>query len=113
MELEKINNVDVFLKEVEFFKTYNRHFVPQFYWLMHLFKYFKGVVELVPINGLYALISNRDGPAIKKLTASRKKKILSINNKTYVDVDYELMDKYLGQTLNLEKIIKEFKNAVS
>jgi hypothetical protein len=113
IELEKINNIDVFLKEVECFKTYNRHFIPQFYWLMHLFKYFKGVVELVPIDGLYKLIPTRGGPPIKKLTGGRKKKILSINNKMYVDVDYKLLNKYIGQTVGLEKIIKEFKNAVS
>jgi hypothetical protein len=113
IELEKIINVDVFLKEVECFKTYNRHFVPQFYWLMHLFKYFKGVVELAPVKKLYELIPTRGGPDIKKLTDVRKKKILSINNKIYVDVDYKLMDKYIGQTVELEKIIKEFKNALS
>jgi hypothetical protein len=113
IELEKINNIDVFLKEVECFKTYNRHFIPQFYWLMHLFKYFNGVVELAPVNDLYKLIPTRGGPPVKKLTGARKKKILSINNKMYVDVDYKLMNKYLGQTVGLEKIIKEFKNAVS
>ena len=113
IELEKINYVDVFLKEVECFKQYNRHFIAQFYWLMHLFKYFKGVVELAPVKELYEFIPTRGGPPIKKLTSSRKKKILSIENRTYVDVDYKLMNKYLGQTVELEKIIKEFKNAVS
>ena len=113
IELEKINNIDVFLKDVECFKTYNRHFIPQFYWLLHLSKYFKGVIELALVNELYELIPTRDGPPIKKLTGPRKKKILSINNKMYVDVDYKLMNKYIGQTVELEKIIKEFKNAVS
>ena len=113
IELEKINNIDVFLKEVECFKTYNRHFVPQFYWLMHLFKYFNGVIELAPVDELYKLIPTRGGPPIKKLTGGRKKKILSINNKIYVNMDYKLMNKYIGQTVGLEKIIKEFKNAVS
>lgn len=113
IELEKINNKGVFLKEVECFKTYNRHFIPQFYWLIHLSKYFKGVVELAPVDELYELIPTRDGPPIKKLSSARKKKILSINSKIYVDVDYKLIKKYIGQTVRLEKIIKEFKNAVS
>ena len=113
IEFEKINNVDMFLKDVECFATYNRHFVPQFYWLMHLFKYFKGSVELRPVEELYDLVPLRDSPDIKTLTAARKKQIMSINNKAYVGVDYKLMDQYIGQTIDLEKIIKEFKNAVS
>jgi len=113
IELEKINNIDVFFKEVECFKTYNRHFIPQFYWLLHLSKYFKGLVELRPSEELYDLIPLRKGPNIKTLTAARKKQIMSINNKAYVGVDYKLMDRYIGQTIDLEKIIKEFKNAVS
>ena len=113
IELEKINNVDVFLKEVESLRTYDRHFFPQFYWLMHLFKYFNGVIELSPVADLYELIPNRNKPPIKKLTRLRKEKILTINNKIYVDVDYKLINKYLGQTVELEKIIREFKNEVS
>ena len=98
---------------MECFKTCNRHFIPQFYWLMHLSKYFKGAIELALVDELYKLIPTRKGPPIKKLTDARKKKILSINNNMYVDVDYKLMNKYLGQTVELEKIIKEFKNALS
>lgn len=113
MELEKISNVAGFLKDVESFKTYNRHFVPQFYWLLHLSKYFKGVIEILDVDELYNMIPNRDGPRINKLDNNRKKQILSINNKTYVDIDYKLIGKYMGQIVNLEKIIKEFRNAVS
>ena len=113
IELEKINNVDMFLKDVECFATYNRHFIPQFYWLMHLFKYFKGMVELLPVDELYDLIPTRGGPSIKILSADRKEQILSIDNNAYVNMDYKLMDKYIGQTVELEKIIKEFKNAMS
>ena len=113
IELEKINDVDIFLKDVECFATYNRHFIPQFYWLLHLSKYFKGLVVMRPTEELYDLIPLRKGPNIKTLTEARKKQILSINNKAYVDVDYKLMNRYIGQTVELKKIIKEFKNAVS
>lgn len=110
IELEKIKNINLYLKNIEKFKTYNRHFVPQFYWLIHLLKYFKGNVKLLSVDQLYNLIPNRDGPKIKKISNLRKKKILSINNKKYVEIDYKLMENYLEKTVNLETIIKEFKN---
>lgn len=113
IELEKIKNIESFLKDIETFKTYNRHFIPQFYWLVHLFKYYKGDIKLLSVDQLYESVPNRDGPLINKLDNNRKKQILSINNKTYVDVDYKLIGKYIEQTVELEKIIREFKNAVS
>ena len=113
IELEGISDIDVFLRSVEGMKTYNRHFVPQFYWLMHLFKYYRGVIELLPINELYNLIPNRDGPCVSPLTSLRKKTILSINNKNYINVDLLLIKKYIGKTAEITNVIKEFKNAVS
>lgn len=113
IELEKISNVGEFLKNVECFKTYNRHFIPQFYWLLHLSKYCKGVVELAAINELYDLIPNRNKPFVNALDKHRKKQILSINNKAYIDIDRSLMKKYMERNIKLEKIIKEFKNALS
>lgn len=113
IELEKVKDVGVFLKNVENFKTYNRHFIPQFYWLIHLSKYYKGDVEILPVKKLYRLIANRNSPNIKKINRSRKKEILSIDNKKYVTVDHLLIQKYMGQKVNLQDIIKELKNAVS
>ena len=113
IEQEKINDVNGFLKKVENFRIYNRHFIPQYYWLLHLYKYFKGDVELLSVKKLYELIPNRAGPAIKKITKQRRDQILTIDHKKYVDVDYKLIKKYIEKTVKLEKIIKEFKNAVS
>ena len=113
IEIEKIKNIDVFLKNIEQFKTYNRHFIPQFYWLIHLSKYYRGRVELLTIEGLYNLIPNRDAPAIKKMDDERKEKILSINIRKYVNIDRDLIENYAGQKVEIESIIKKFKNAVS
>ena len=113
IEIEKIKNIDVFLKNIEQFKTYNRHFIPQFYWLIHLFKYYRGSVELLNVESLYKLIPNRDAPNIKKLDNERKEKILSIDNKKYVDVDQDLLEKYILQTVKIESIITDFRNAMS
>lgn len=113
IELEKIKNIKEFLKDVEDLKSYNRHFVPQFYWLMHLFKYFKGSVELLPIVKLYDMIPNRDGPDIIAIDEDRKKRISLINNRMYTEVDHKLMKKYIGKTIQLEQLIREFKNEMS
>ena len=113
IEFEDIINVSVFLKEVENFNFYNRHFIPQIYWLFHLLKYFKGNVKLLPVKELYNIIPNRDAPNINKLTVERKQQILSIEHEKYIQADQRLMHRYLGKTVELKTIIEEFKYALS
>ena len=50
------------LKKIESFDIVNRHFVPQYIWLLHLYKYFNGIIEFKSVTELYKLIPNRDGP---------------------------------------------------
>jgi hypothetical protein len=103
------------LKKIESFDIVNRHFVPQYIWLLHLYKYFNGIVELKSVTELYALIPNRDGPWTgsptpwKTITQEEKDKILSIEHKKYVDIDEKIIKKYMNQSVKLEKLIKEFK----
>jgi len=113
IEFEDVTDVSAFLKEVENFNFYNRHFIPQVYWLFHLLKYFKGKVKLLPVKALYNLIPNRDAPNINKLTAERQQQILSIEHKNYIQADQRLMYTYLGKTVELKTIIEEFKYALS
>ena len=113
IEFEDVIDVPAFLKEVENFNFYNRHFIPQVYWLLHLLKYFKGRVKLLPIEALYNIIPNRDAPNINKLSAERKQQILSIEHKNYIQADQRLMYSYLGKTVELKTIIEEFKYALS
>jgi len=103
------------LKKIENFDIINRHFVPQYLWLLHLYKYFKGIIEFKPVLELYNLIPNRDGPWTnnftpwKTITQEEKDKILSIKHKKYIDVDEKIIKKYLNKSVKLEKLIKEFK----
>jgi hypothetical protein len=113
IEFEDIIDVPAFLKEVEKFNFYNRHFIPQVYWLLHLLKYFKGKVKLLPVETLYNIIPNRDAPNINKLTVERKQQILSIEHEKYIQADQRLMHRYLGKTVELKTIIEEFKYALS
>jgi hypothetical protein len=113
IEWNKIDNDDLYLKDVEDMIVYDRHFIPQIYWLFHLFKYFKKKVKISSVTELYDLIPNRDVPKIKKLSAERKQKILSIKYENYIEADQRLIHRYLGKTVELKKIIEEFRYALS
>lgn len=103
------------LKKIESFDIIDRHFVPQYLWLLHLHKYFHGTVRLEPVLELLNLIPNREGPWTdnpnpwKAITQKDKDKILSIKHKKYIEVDNKIIKKYMNQSVELKKLMKEFK----
>jgi len=103
------------LKKIENLKIINRHFVPQYLWLLHLQKYFNGIIELKSVKELYKLIPNRDGPwtnnsiVWREITPEDKNKILSIDYEKYVEVDEKIIKKYMNRSVELKILIKEFK----
>lgn len=106
---------DTILKKIESCDIIDRHFVPQYVWLLHLYKYFKGLIEFRPVSELYELIPNRGGPwswgpvVWEPLTEKKKLQILSINYKKYLNVDKKILKKYLYKTVELKTLIEEFK----
>lgn len=104
------------IEKIENFDLVNRHFAPQYLWFFHLHKYFNGVVNIRPVNELYHLIPNRDGPWTensnpwKSMTQEEREKILSIEHEKYVEVDKKIIKKYLNKSVKLKRIIEEFKN---
>jgi hypothetical protein len=82
----------------------NKHFVPQYVWIMHLYKFFKGDVKLMQWNEIGNLtdihLKGNDSktvvPAIERFVAP---------------------DKYLlsmiGQKVQLESIVRRYKNVLS
>lgn len=103
------------LKKIENFEIINRHFIPQYVWLLHLYKYFRGTIEFKPVLELYNLIPNRDGPWTnnpkpwKVITQEEKDKILSIEHKKYIEIDEKIIKKYMNQSVELKTLVKEFK----
>ena len=103
------------LKKIESFDILDRHFVPQYVWLLHLHKYFKGTIEVRPVSELYNLIPNRDGPWSDNprpwtpITQEEKDKILSIKHKKYIEIDEKIIKKYMNSSVELQQIIREFK----
>lgn len=102
------------LEKIENFDLVNRHFAPQYLWLFHLHKYFDGAVDIRPVDELYHLIPNRDGPWTDHdnpwtaMTQEEKQQILSIKHQRYVNVDEKIIDKYMNRSVALKKIIQEF-----
>lgn len=120
--LESDSHLDVkLLDSIERGDTVNKHFVPQYVWLLQLYKHYKGAVNLKPVGHLYDLIPNRDGPWTDNsrpwtpLTKHRRDQILSIDIDPYVRQDELLIDKYMGKTVDLDSIItdKELKDVLS
>jgi len=107
------NNI---LKKIENFEITDKHFIPQYLWLLHLKKYYNGLVELKSVSELYDWIPYRSGPWADNiipwspLTQQDKDKILSINYKDYINTDETILKKYLNQTIELNTLIKEFWN---
>ena len=103
------------LKKIENFDIIDRHFIPQYLWLLHLHKYFNGIVEFKPVLELLRLIPNRDGPWTtnpipwRAMTQKDKDTISSIKHKKYIEVDDKIIKKYMNQSVALGKLIKEFK----
>ena len=108
-------NKDV-LKKIENFDIVDRHFAPQYVWLFHLHKYFNGVVDIKPVDELYGLLPNRDGPWTgnsnpwRSMTQQEREQILSIEYEKYVEVDKKIIKKYMNKSVKLKKIIEEFKS---
>ena len=103
----KQNNLDV--KEtwelVYNDKIINRHFAPQWIWLFHLYKFYRGEVILKP----FKTINNYCKVHINK----EKKKTDVALIKQFVEVDYELIENHLNEPILLEKLIRKYKNVLS
>ena len=98
-------NVEETWKLVDQNRLIDRHFAPQYMWLLHLYKFYKGAVTLKPFSH------------IKKITNIHKKKdkgkkVSVALLKSFVEVDYQLMD-HCDKTIQLGDLIKEHINVLS
>ena len=92
-------------------KIINRHFAPQWLWLFHLYKFYRGKVILKPFKTIkeYCKVHiGRFNPPNKE-----KKKTDVALIKQFVEVDYELIENHLNEPILLEKLIRKYKNVLS
>jgi len=96
----QLNNLDIHktLESVRRGEVIDRHFAPQFVWLLHLYKYYKGNVTLRPFSD------------IKQFTNlhkwGNKEKIDVPHLQSFVEIDQKLMA-HLKKTLPIGTIINE------
>jgi hypothetical protein len=85
-------------------RVYDRHFAPQFIWLMHLYRFYKGDITIRPFD------------YISKITSAHLNHSLSKVNvpvcEPYVKVDRCLI-KYYNQTVSLQEVITRYRNVLS
>ena len=90
------------IKEIKANELCNRHFAPQFIWLLQLHMYYKGEVEIRPYTEIKKYTNEKLFGAGWNAT---KVKITPLKN--YIAVDQKLIKKYMNKKVMLPKIIKE------
>ena len=105
-EYSRQNNLDVeeTWKLVEQGKLVDRHFAPQYMWLLHLYKFYKGTVTILPFDH------------IKQITSVHERKD-DINKpvpllKSFLNVDHAIIEHY-NETFELGKLIERYRNVLS
>ena len=97
-------NVESTWKKINNGTLQDRHFAPQYVWLLHLYKWYKGSITIWPFN------------KIKDITdvhhAKSKTKIDVPVVESLVAVDRHLI-KYYNKTLDIGYLIKKYKHALS
>jgi hypothetical protein len=106
-EYSRIHSMDI--KEtwhlVKQGKLIDRHFSPQYIWLLHLYKFYRGEVTLRSfdfINNITDIHRRKDSTTKKKIPVLKE----------YIKIDQRIM-KHIGQRLEIGKIIEEHIHVLS
>lgn len=86
-------------------KLFDRHFMPQAMWLLHLYRFYNGTVTMQPFS------------RINQFTSEHNNEFLGVKTKVpllpnFIDVDHQLLD-MINQELELGAIIAKVKHALS
>jgi len=93
---------------VEQDRLVDRHFAPQYIWLFHLYKFYKGKVTLRPFKYIKKITNKH----MKTYNSKKQKNQAVALLKSFVEVDYELIEHY-NKTFELGELVREYKNALS
>ena len=97
-------NVEETWKLVEQGKLVDRHFSPQYLWLLHLYKFYKGTVTILPFKHIKKITS------VHKRKGDRGEPVTLL--KSFVEIDYALTEHYY-ETFELGELIKRYRNVLS
>ena len=100
------NNLDVegTWNEINQGRIHDRHFTPQYVWLLHLYKFYKGFVTIRPFKH----ISNITDVHLHKSVSKIEVPVIE----SFVAVDRHPTN-YYNQTVNIGYLIKRYKHALS
>lgn len=100
------NNKDVLqtYSLIEEGKLHDRHFTPQYMWLLHLYKYYKGFITLRPFSYITNYTNIHKAQSMSNITIPVCE--------PFVAVDRHLT-KYYNQTVNIGYLIKRYRNVLS
>lgn len=101
---QKNLNLESTWKEINDGRLHDRHFAPQYVWLLHLYKWYKGFVTIRPFKHISNITE------VHKNKSESKIDLPVIES--YVAVDRHLT-KYYNETINLGYLIKRYKHALS
>lgn len=80
----------------------DRHWIPQWYWLLHLSRYYKKEIELLPMSAI---------PHNRRKETPDKKQVRVLED--HIAVDLYIMNNWLNTKVNLEKVITESRHVLS
>jgi len=85
-------------------KLYDRHFTPQYVWLMHLYRFYKGFITIRP----FTHINNITDVHLHK---SEAKTVVPVCE-SFVAADRHLT-KYYNETVHIKYLIERYRHALS
>ena len=102
----KENNMEIYetMDQINEGRLMDRHFCPQWIWLLHLRKFYNGKVTLRALENITDYCDVHRNKADAKMPVEAPS--------TFITADLELT-KYFEQSVSLDKIIKECKSVLS
>jgi hypothetical protein len=91
-------------RKIQVGKLVDRHFMPQYLWLLHLYKYHKGPIVLRPFSYIKEITQ------IHARANERHRRIEPIERFTKVD---NLLLRHLNKTVSLRDIITRYRDVLS
>ena len=91
-------------KKIEIGKLVDRHFMPQYLWLLHLYKFYKGPIVLRPFSHIKEITQ------VHANKSKSKRQVKPIDR--FIKVDTFLL-RHLNKTVQLKDIIMRYKDVLS
>ena len=121
------NNLTVkeVIEQIEITRLADKHFIPQWFWLFHLYRFFKGTITLQPMSHLKKYIKQTHNKNLKNFPkeymSAVGKRIGKARNETinrkpvpilreFVSIDKKMIKKFMSSTVKLKTIIESYRH---